>query len=323
MSSPRANNWLIACLMLGILLALAPLQEGIQRSRPGRFDPDRQTRLLDPNQTTDRTRFLRKASTPAIIAALGGFRTVAADLLWLKAERVWHGGNWANMDPILEAVTQLDPHFLLAWITRGWHCAYNLHGEAQIKSEKDFWLQRGVNVFEDAVAANPDSWQLSFQLAWTLYDRARDHQRAAEWARRTAEFPEATPYTARLCYRPYEHIMDFEHLFPAMEYAKSRFPDDTHHQFLVNRDIAWWTEHRDDPQEHRRQIVIENTARRHRAIDYYLYPDDPYWEVCPRCGLPSPKGSDVCQNLACGYVFPRPQEQEAEPAEAVAPDTPR
>jgi hypothetical protein len=64
---------------------------------------------------------------------------------------------------------------------------------------------------------------------------------------------------------------------------------------VVARDTVWWKEHRDDPLEHRRQIVKENVARAERGVPFHLYPDNPYWDVCRVCGLPSAEGSRRCE----------------------------
>jgi tetratricopeptide (TPR) repeat protein len=287
-------------LMLGVLLLTVPFQQAVHRERPDLFDPKRRIRQVSR---------ISIGPTPAVIAALGGFRTVAADLLWLKVERVWDGGDWWQILPLLDVVTQLDPHFLLAWQVYGWHAAYNLHAAAELKSEKKQYLEKGIQIFERAVEANPNTWEMYFQLGWTLYDRAHENWRAAEYFRKADQFPDAPAYVTRMYFRCFEHVMDFERLFPALEYAKRRHTDankaeDVEHQFIVNRDYKWWKERWNDPQEHRRQIVIENSARQQRSLDYYLYPDDPYWEVCPFCGMPSPKGSAVCQNPLCKHPFP-------------------
>jgi len=279
--------------VVGLLLILAPLQERIHSARP---------RLFDPEQRVRRASAITIGPTAGVIAALGGFRTVAADLLWLRVERAWHGGNWWAIIPLLDAVVELDPHFLLAWKVYGWHCAYNLHVEAQTLVDKRYWLQRGLQVLERGVEANPGRWDLYFELGWTYYDRAHDAYRAAEWFRRADEFPDAPAYVTRLVYRPFERILDFDRLFPAIEYARAKHLDDHHHQRIVNRDLEWWTTRQDDPQEHRRQIVIENTRRHQRAIPFHMYPDNPYWDVCPRCGMPSAKDAQTCAN--CGYERP-------------------
>jgi len=303
MGNRRSRNALFALLAAGLLLMLAPVQERIHKARPDIFDPKR----VRPVSAVG------VGPTPVVIAALGGFRATAADLLWLQVEKLWDGGNWAAIPPLLDGVTQLDPRFILAWQVYGWHLAYNMHAESETVVDKRYWLSRGVKVLEQGVQANPSNWEMLFELGWTLYDRAHEPLRAAEYFRKAEKFPGSKSYVTRLIYRCYEGVMDFKNLFPALEYAMGRhndpnIADDVQHQVIVNRDYGWWTKHRDDPAEHRRQIVMENTARAERSVPFYLYPDDPYWDVCPICGLPSPKGSDVCS--VCGAPLKQLKETE-------------
>jgi tetratricopeptide (TPR) repeat protein len=288
-----------------MLLLLGPLQEAIHKARPDKFSPSRKM------QTGS---FFQLGPTPAVIASLGGFRTVAADLLWLQMERVWDSGNWFALLPLLDAVVQLDPHFVLAWKVYGWHLAYNLNAESETIVDRKYWLDRGLEILQRAVEANPNSWEMVFELGWTYYDRAHESYRAAEYIKQADNLPGAPAYVTRMAYRVYEGIMDFDRLFPAMRAALKKHTDDAPHQKLVKRDIDWWTAHWNDPQEHRRQIVAENTKRQQRALPFYLYPDDPYWAVCPTDGLPSPKGSTVCQ--ACGRPLPQTASKptESQPA---------
>jgi tetratricopeptide (TPR) repeat protein len=299
----RHGKALLGLLMVGILLQTVAPQEFIHKARPALFDPNRKTKPVSA---------ISIGPTPAMIAALGGFRTVAADLLWLQAERVWDGGSWWALLPLLDAVTQLDPHFILAWQVYGWHAAYNMHAESETVIDRRYWLARGANILEQAVEANPDNWEIRFELGWTLYDRAHEKKRAAEYFYQADQMPGAKSYVTRLYYRCYEGILDIKDLMPALEYAKKRHTDlaksdDVQHQVIVNRDCEWWMKHKDDPLEHRRQIVIENTARAQRSVPFYLYPDDPYWDVCPICGLPSKKGSEVCG--VCGAPLKAPSQR--------------
>jgi hypothetical protein len=200
---------------------------------------------------------------------------------------------------LLESTVQFDPYFILAWQVYGWHLAYNLNAESVTMIDKRYWLNEGINVLQRAVAMNPGSWEMHFELGWTYFDRSHDPWRAADIFHETATMPKAPSYISRMYYHCYEHVMDFEHLWPAMEFARSKYPDDHPHQVLVNRSIAWWKARWNNPEEHRRQIVAENSSRQQRALPFYLYPNDPFWNVCPRCGLPTEKGKPVCQ--ACGY----------------------
>jgi hypothetical protein len=290
MGERRGRNLAVVLLAVGLLLMTVPLQESIHQLRPHVFDPERKAKP---------TSLISHGPMPAVIAALGGFRTVAADLLWLRVEREWDGGNWWALPQLLDTVTQLDPHFVLAWKVYGWHLAYNLHVASETQVDKRRYLEGGIKALEGAVEANPDDWEIVFELGWTLYDRAHEPWRAAEYFRKADQLPDAKPYVTRMIYRCYEGVLDIPNLMEALEYAKGRHTDpnspfDVKHQQIVNRDYDWWQKHKDDRLEHRRQIVTENTARAQRSRPFYLYPDNPYWDVCPVCGLPSPKGSEFC-----------------------------
>ena len=240
--------------------------------------------------------------TPVLIAALGGFRTVAADLLWLKVDQLWDGGSWYMIPSVLESVVQLDPHFVLAWQIYGWHLAYNLNAESMLLVDRRYWLEEGTKVLERGVVVNPRSFDMMFELAWTRYDRAHDLYQAANDFYAATKLPGAKAYASRLYYRPYEHMLDFKKLWPALEYARKQFPDDHAHQKIVSDSIKWWHEHQNDPQWQRYEIVRENTARKQRSRPYFLYKGNPYWNVCPVCGLPTEKDKPVCST--CGYKFP-------------------
>jgi tetratricopeptide (TPR) repeat protein len=297
MRNSRSTYLLGALLMIGVLLLLVPVQEGIHRARPELFDPHRKARP---------TGAINFGPAPTVIAALGGFRAVAADLLWLRADQVWHSGAWWALLPILESVTDLDPHFELAWKTYGWHCAYNLNAESKTAVDRNYWLQKGLDILERAVENNPKSWDMAFEYGWTLFDRAGEKERASEWFWRADHLSGAPSYVSRLYYRCFESVLDIKKLFPAMEYAKTRHLEDMPHQVLVKRDIRFWNWAWNDAKQHRRIIAEQNTFRYQRGVAPYLYPDDPFWDVCPVCGMPAPKGPNaVCGNLQCpNYQHP-------------------
>jgi len=286
MRRTRFTYSLVALFALGMLLVQVPLQNAVNSRRPEVFDPNRR----DPNGSLANI----KGPTPVLIAALGGFRTVAADLLWLKVDQLWDGGAWYLIPSVLESVVQLDPHFLLGWQVYGWHLAYNLNAESLLEVDRRYWLDQGIQVLHRAVATNPDSSEMTFELAWTYFDRAHDMPKAAEYVYRASEMPGAKPYMVRLRYRAYEHLMDFDKLWEALSWAEGKFKEERVHQKLVKRDISWWKSHWNDPHEHRRQIVKENSARQQRTLPFALFPDDPFWNVCPLCGMPTRKGEPEC-----------------------------
>jgi hypothetical protein len=280
---------------LGLMLLQVPLQEGIHKARPDIFDPNRKTRSSSIVNV--------QGPTTAIIAALGGFRTVAADILWMKVDNLWDGGSWQYLPTLLESVVQLDPHFILAWKVYGWHLAYNLNAESVTVIDRRYWLHEGVKVLERAIDMNPTSWEPRFELGWTLFDRAHQFPRAADVFLTTSKMPGAPSYIDRLYYRSYEHMLDLKGIRRGLRYAYRRldkFPGENQHQRLVRRDREFWAGHWKDPETHRDLIVKENSARQQRALEPYLFPNDPFWTVCPHCGLPSHKGATKCENPFCG-----------------------
>lgn len=103
----------------------------------------------------------------AAFALAGEFRAVAANLLWIKADKyhhefIEHGGNWnENKDilPLIKLITDLDPHFVEAYLTGGWILVtgFNKPDEA-LK-----YLREGIN-------NNPRSFEL-YEGLGTLYAR--------------------------------------------------------------------------------------------------------------------------------------------------------
>lgn len=57
---------------------------------------------------------------------LGGFRGIAADLLWLNVEDFWHKGQHYKMLPLLDSVSWLQPQYITVWAIGGWHMTYNI-----------------------------------------------------------------------------------------------------------------------------------------------------------------------------------------------------
>ncbi len=116
-----------------------------------------------------------------VLGIVGGFRSVAADVLWLKSDEWWHKGKADRMIPLLKLVTWLDPGFIDGWKIAGWHWAYNLRVQAPTPEEKDECMQNGLNFLEEGVAWNPEKHELYFELGWTNQDKVGDMHKAAEW----------------------------------------------------------------------------------------------------------------------------------------------
>ena len=55
-----------------------------------------------------------------------GFRTLAANFLWMQVEKFWHEGQMHRMLPLMQTSVALDPNFVDAYLIGAWHRAYNM-----------------------------------------------------------------------------------------------------------------------------------------------------------------------------------------------------
>ena len=109
-----------------------------------------------------------------LMLAAGEFRTVAANLLWSKVVDHYHhvfmaqGGDWSknvSLLPLLQTITELDPHFTQA---------YQLEGGTILP--RTGHLAQGHAVLAEGIKNNPNSWELLREMAmlyaWTEHKPA-------------------------------------------------------------------------------------------------------------------------------------------------------
>lgn len=207
------------------------------------------------------------AGTAAAIAMLGGFKNVTASLLWLRADHYWHMGSlgWWKMYPIFSTVTQLDPHFILAWRTFGWHCAWNLNSEAP-PDEKQRWIDEGLDVYRRGIDANPDSWELHMEVAWLYMDRVREAEKSIPWWEMTVKKPKAPEYAWHMLAHAKERSYDWRGALATWQQAAAKFPED----FVARRWRNRWLRASKNPNLLRNELcgiwARDNLIRRNRAL---------------------------------------------------------
>ena len=102
------------------------------------------------------------------LAALSGFRTLVADLLWIDAHTAWERVEYGRMNLIFQTVTTLAPHNVNFWEMASWHMAYNASVAAmddkkqpkivlRKKAQHEYFLL-GKDYLEQGIANNPKSY---------------------------------------------------------------------------------------------------------------------------------------------------------------------
>jgi hypothetical protein len=98
----------------------------------------------------------------AMNLALLGFRGMAANVLWMEAERQKNHKDWDGMLATSEQIVHLQPHFVKIWDFNGWNLAYNVSAEWDAVSDRYFWVKEGGKFLMKGVGRN----QRSPDLRW-------------------------------------------------------------------------------------------------------------------------------------------------------------
>ena len=110
-------------------------------------------------------------NAPPIVAftsvALGGFRGILADYLWLRSSRMQDEGKYYEMVQLADWIVKLQPRFTGAHAFLGWNMAYNVSVRFTSFEDRWRWVKRGMEVIRDeALEYNPGDPNLFHQLGW-------------------------------------------------------------------------------------------------------------------------------------------------------------
>ena len=141
------------------------------------------------------------------LAALSGFRSPLAALLWIEAHTAWEKTEWGRMAGLFNTVTTLQPATLFYWDMAAWHMAWNAsaaalqdttqRSEVLRERARRQYIALGRDFLERGIANNPSSYLLHERLAILLRDKQEDHAGAAAEYAKAASFPDAPAHLAR------------------------------------------------------------------------------------------------------------------------------
>ena len=110
-------------------------------------------------------------NAPPLVAfttvALGSFRGLIADLLWLRAGALQEKGNYYEMAQLARWLTDLQPTFSGATAYLAWNMAYNISVTCSDFADRWRWVNEGIRLIRDrALIYNPEDPVLYKDLAW-------------------------------------------------------------------------------------------------------------------------------------------------------------
>jgi tetratricopeptide (TPR) repeat protein len=221
----KVVGWL---LVLVLIIAFQPLSNRVSLDRLilGVNPPTPWTRIL-ARSAQDKELAVTGVTGVIVGAILGGFREVAASMLWMKTDYLWDKGEGTKVNALwtMRLTTLLDPHWLEPWRMTGWHLAYNMFVETTDPVVKAKFLQMGVDCLKEGISWNPDRYDLYFELGWTYFDKVRDFAEATKWLQASIQFPHPE-YVDRVIAHAYERLPDMPKALDWYDYCLKRNPTD-------------------------------------------------------------------------------------------------
>ena len=99
--------------------------------------------------------------------ALGSFRGLLADVLWLRAASLQEEGNYFEMVQLASWITKLQPRFSGATAYLAWNMAYNISVTCSLPEDRWRWIQEAIKLIRDeALVYNPADPMLYKELGW-------------------------------------------------------------------------------------------------------------------------------------------------------------
>lgn len=115
-------------------------------------------------------------------AALGSFRGLAVDYLWLRAGRMQDEGRYYEAMELAGWITDLQPRFPSVWAFQAWNMAYNISDAVQTDEEKWLWVQNGIRLLRDkGIPANPHEIRLYHELSMIYFHKLGKFAVGSHW----------------------------------------------------------------------------------------------------------------------------------------------
>ncbi|MBP5285667.1 MAG: hypothetical protein ILO34_06105 [Kiritimatiellae bacterium] len=113
----------------------------------------------------------RPGSAPALaeglFAAMGGLRSIAAEIVWFRADRLQESGRYVELAQLASTLAMLEPHTPEVWSYAAWNLAYNVSVMMPTHEDRWRWVSAAISLLRDkGLKYNPREAELYRELAW-------------------------------------------------------------------------------------------------------------------------------------------------------------
>ncbi len=103
----------------------------------------------------------------SIIATLGGLRSLAAEVVWFRAERLQDEGRYGELVQLATILTWLQPHDSEVWTFSSWNLAYNISVRMPTLEDRWRWVHSAIKLLRDeGLKWNPGDPEICKELAF-------------------------------------------------------------------------------------------------------------------------------------------------------------
>ena len=107
-----------------------------------------------------------------VSVALGGFRGLLADILWVRAATLQEEGKFFEVAQLSDWITRLEPRYPEVWAYHAWNMAYNITAVVSDPADRWHWIKNGLRLLRDeGIPSNPSNPKLYWELGWMFYDK--------------------------------------------------------------------------------------------------------------------------------------------------------
>ncbi len=125
-------------------------------------------------------------NTPPLVAfttvALGGFRGLLVDLLWVRLSRLQTEGKYFELVQLSDWITKLEPRSAAIWTFQAWNLSYNISVLMSNYEDRWRWVRHGVTLLRDeGLFYNRGSAKLYKELGWLFQHKIGSDSDQAHW----------------------------------------------------------------------------------------------------------------------------------------------
>lgn len=107
------------------------------------------------------------AMTESAIAALGGLRSIAAEVLWFRVDRLRAECRYVELAQLANWLAFMEPHTPEVWSYSSWNLAYNISVMMPTFEDRWRWVLAGLKLLRDeGLRLNPREPEIYRELAW-------------------------------------------------------------------------------------------------------------------------------------------------------------